>query len=152
MSRVVIIGQAPSRLSDPREPLSGNSGRRLAALSGLTTAEFLDRFERRNLLDAWPGKAGKGDKFAGAGEARALAESLRAGLATRRVVLLGTGVARAFGFPGEPFLFGEHWEGSFAMVPHPSGTNRWWNDRERVAQAQRFWSNLATSSHLSDRG
>lgn len=146
MSRVVIIGQAPSRLSDPSEPLSGNSGRRLASLAGLSLPEFLDRFERRNLLDAWPGKAGKGDAFVRAGEARALAESLRAGLATRRVVLLGTAVARAFGFPGAPFEFRPYWEGSFATCPHPSGTNRWWNDRAKVWAAREFWTTLAASS------
>lgn len=121
MSRVVIIGQAPSRLSDPSEPLSGNSGRRLASLAGLSLPEFLDRFERRNLLDAWPGKAGKGDAFVRAGEARALAESLRAGLATRRVVLLGTAVARAFGLPGGSLRVPPLLGGLVRDVPAPFG-------------------------------
>ena len=146
MTRVVIIGRAPSRTSDHRQPLSGPSGERLAFLCDLTMAEFAARFERRNLLDAWQGKAGKGDAFVRAPEARALAEGLRAGLATRRVVLLGSDVARAFGFPGEPFLFGAHWGGSFAFCPHPSGVNRWWNDPENFERARLFWHTLARGS------
>lgn len=143
MSRVVIIGQAPSRLSDPSEPLSGNSGRRLAGLAGLSLPEFLDRFERRNLLDAWPGKAGKGDAFVGAGEARGLAESLRAGLAARRVVLLGAGLAAAFRVTLPAMTWGDHWGGRYAWAPHPSGINRWWNTPGNEERARAFWRALA---------
>lgn len=140
--KTVIIGQAPSRVSDPSEPLSGRSGARLASLAGVDLPAFREFFDRRNMLSEWPGKAGKGDAWPGAPEARAIAEGLRTGLATRRVVLLGVNVARAFGFPGEPFLWARHWEGVFAFSPHPSGTNRWWNDRRQVEQARRFWRSL----------
>jgi len=61
--RALIVGQAPSRDSDPAEPFSGASGARLAALCGLTHAEFLSAFARVNLLSAFPGKASKGDLF-----------------------------------------------------------------------------------------
>ena len=46
----LIIGQAPAAGSNPREPLSGNSGRRLAALCGIPHEAFLDAFERVELL------------------------------------------------------------------------------------------------------
>ena len=61
--RVLLIGQAPSRMSDPAEPLSGPCGGRLADLCGLSLPDFLARFDRVNLIDRFPGKAAKGDLF-----------------------------------------------------------------------------------------
>ena len=139
--KVVIIGQAPSRVSDPREPLSGRSGARLAALCGITLPEFLDRFDRRNLLDAWPGKAGKGDVFVGRGEARLLADGLRAALAGRPIVLLGANLAAAFRSTEPAFRFSPS---RIAWSPHPSGISRWWNDPANEERARRFWRSLVS--------
>ena len=61
-TRPLLIGQAPGPNTDPGVPLSGASGRRLAALCGLGLDEFLALFDRANLLPEFPGKLGKGEK------------------------------------------------------------------------------------------
>lgn len=143
----LIIGQAPSRLSDPVEPLSGRSGRRLADLCGLSMEAFLDAFERRNLVNEWPGPAdGDGDAFVTAGEARRLAQSFRPVVRGRRVVILGFSLAAGFGLTHPAMTFAPHWEGEFAFCPHPSGVSRWWNDRGNEDRARAFWASVAASA------
>lgn len=148
--RPLVIGQAPGPRSDPRQPLSGASGRRLALLCGLELAAFLAAFERINLLPAHPGKAGKGDDFP-LETARHRADSMREIVAARdRVVLLGWNVARAFRVAGQVEGFFE-WTrfsrdcGEVAVCPHPSGISHWWNVPDNVAQASVFWRHLAAS-------
>lgn len=140
--KTVVIGQAPSRLSDPREPLSGASGRRLAELCGCSHAEFMAAFERRNLVDSWPGSAGKGDCFPGLRAARAIADEVEPALRGRRVVLLGFAVADAFRFPHPPFQFVDHRGAAYAFCPHPSGVNAWWNVKQNADRARAFWLDL----------
>lgn len=125
--KVVIIGQAPSRLSDPREPLSGRSGARLASLCGITLPEFLDRFERRNLLDAFPGRreGTEGDFYVGLREARRIAEGLLPGLRSRSTVVLGATNMAAFGITAPAFRFQDLAGCRLAWSPHPSGVSRW---------------------------
>lgn len=142
----LIIGQAPSRMSDPDEPLSGNSGRRLAALCGLDLRTFIDGFERRNLLSRWPGSStGAGDRFVGSAEARRLAESTRPllGPPDRKVIVLGFATAAAFGLTQPALTFAPHWGRLFAFCPHPSGVSRWWNDPTCEERARTFWAALA---------
>jgi hypothetical protein len=57
------------------EPLTGASGRRLAAMCGLSHAAFLARFDRQNLLTYWPGEAPSGGDRFPLDEARAAAEA-----------------------------------------------------------------------------
>jgi uracil-DNA glycosylase len=140
--RALIIGQAPSANSDPAEPLSGMSGRRLASLCCLSLEAFLAAYDRANLVEAFPGRLAKGDAFP-IGEARRTAALIRA-LGPRRLVLLGSGVARAFGVvEGAPalrwFRLGPH---EAAICPHPSGVCRWWNDPLNVGRARSFWLRL----------
>jgi hypothetical protein len=108
-------------------------------MCGLPLDAFLARFERVNLLPAFPGKAGKGDRFPRAA-ARQAALALLPALQGRRAVLLGGRVAAAFGLPRAPLLV---WQplagGEVAVAPHPSGINRWWNDPRNVRRAKRFW-------------
>lgn len=142
MRRALIVGQAPSASSDPAEPLSGMSGRRLASLCCLPFGEFLGAYDRVNLIDAFPGKLSKGDAFP-IGEARLGAALIRA-QEPRRLVLLGSGVARAFGVvEGAPalrwFRLGPH---EAAICPHPSGVCRWWNDHLNAGRARSFWLRL----------
>jgi uracil-DNA glycosylase len=166
--RILIIGEAPSPSGPAGEPLSGKCGGRLAALCGLSLPEFLETFERTNLFAEPAGRAGKGSAFPPLREARARAETLRAGFPGRRVVFLGKRVARAFGIrpcrtpvrmPActMPFrwvgnLHGwppQEWTGKawvpagLAWCPHPSGVNRFWNEPENVERARRFWTELA---------
>lgn len=142
--RPLIVGQAPSQTSDPAEPLSGRSGVRLAEFAGLTLPEFLARFERRNLVDEWPGKAGKGDRPPGTEDSARAAEALSPLLRGRLTVLLGDHVARAFRFdPGTRLIW--HWRrgGWLAVSPHPSGVSRWLNDPVNADYYRSFWTRLA---------
>ena len=144
--RPLIVGQAPGRRGDG-EPLSGQAGRRLSSLCGLSYAEYLERFERVNVLREWPGKAGKGDAFP-TEEAERGAFFLRsvAFRGGREVVLLGRSVARAFGFTARAPLF--RWmpevDAVVALAPHPSGVSLWWNDPANRRDAERFWRSLAS--------
>ena len=146
--RVLLLGQAPARDGDPRRPLIGGrgSGRILQLLTGTTLRQYSRIFERRNLLQAWPGSAGaKGDLFPMT-DAREAANALLPFLAGRRVVLLGTGVARAFGFPPETprFEWFERDGTRFALSPHPSPANLWWNAWRNRAEAARFFGSITT--------
>lgn len=147
MFPVLIVGQAPSRNSDPSEPLSGCSGRRLAALCGMDLAEFLAAFERVNLLGRFPGKStGKGDAFP-LDRARRAAGRVGPTFHGYEVVLLGKNVQAAFSVADVPIL---RWLPApgfrFAVCPHPSGVCYWWNDPANVRRARRFWRALAFPS------
>jgi len=139
----LLIGQAPSGSSDSDEPLSGRSGRRLAELCDLEFDAYLRLFERRNLLQDLPGKAGKGDQSVTLREGRVLARACLGLCVGRRVVLLGFSTARMFDLVGPALAFSPHWRGEFAFCPHPSGVNSWWNVAENQARARRFWRKLA---------
>src|SRR6266699_602985 len=130
----MIIGQAPSSFQvEAALPLHGRCGEVLSYLAGLVSVEKLaEVFELRNVLDEYPGKAGKkGDKFPIA-LARERASMIAQELAgsNRRVVLLGRGVCRAFDRGDlEPFAWQREsfWGFWVAMIPHPSGVNLFWN-------------------------
>lgn len=143
--RPLLIGQAPGRRGNA-EPLSGRSGRRLSALCGMPLEQYLQEFERINLLEEFPGKAGKGDRFP-MREAKVQAFFRRSLFVhqDRRVVLLGLRVAEAFGFTDRAPLLRWMSDGnaSVAICPHPSGVSLWWNDRGHRLQALHFWSALA---------
>ena len=138
MTRLLLVGEAPSRAPTRDGPLSGRCGRRLADLAGLPYDAYLEAVERRNLLARNPGRSGpKGDAFP-MREARARAWAFSRVYAGRRAILLGRRVAAAFGRPNAPYL---RWISlapfSAAMVfPHPSGVSRWWNCEENVLCAR----------------
>lgn len=139
--KIVLIGQAPSRHSI--EPFGGRSGDRLAALSGMAPLAFRQTYERLNLLTSYPGKVGKGDAFPRA-VARLRAADMVLKLLDRRVVLVGAGVAAAFRVDDLPILtWVRVYNADFAICPHPSGINRWWNDPDNAAAARAFWTGLA---------
>ena len=96
--KTVLIGQAPSRTSDPSRPLSGEPlASKMSAICGLTVEEYLEKFERRNLIGWWPGRGAKGDLFPRS-EARTAAAAMERALRGRSVVFLGKSVSAAFGF------------------------------------------------------
>lgn len=135
---VLVVGQAPSRDTDGHAPFTGRSGRRLAGLLGVDALH--DHVLVLNLVERWPGKAGKGDAFPMA-EARETAGAVLA-LPDEpepwRLVLCGANVARAFGLrdvrPLDVVVVGAK---ELLMLPHPSGINRWWNGdgHEQAASA-----------------
>jgi hypothetical protein len=112
----VIVGQAPSRHGRADRPLTGPSGKAIAAAAGLDyPGPYLATFDRVNVLEHFPRKVigytatnvltgeeseerlpEHGDPFP-IEDARLAALALAPELADQVVVLLGRGVARCFG-------------------------------------------------------
>lgn len=158
MHPMILVGQAPPRAGLPRGPLSGRAALdHLSALASLDPDDLLASTERYNLLGRFPGRhpSGKGDALPPASARRAAAR-LVPKLRGRRALLLGRGVARAFGVGDLPFFVWtpcarrggrllplvEHGSGAalIAVVPHPSRVSRWWNMPANRAAAAAFLS------------
>jgi uracil-DNA glycosylase len=170
--RPLLIGQAPARAGDGRA-FTGASGNRLRGLLALPDWESLDATFKLLNVFPWPlpkRASGKGDEFPiekARQHAMMLRGATRNGLIFREiwpndaVILCGTRVWKAFQLPSSPeplvpYLIKEGWdrfpseglgyEGWWAyMLPHPSGVNRWWNEPENVASAQRFLKAMASA-------
>ncbi len=132
----MLVGEAPGpsvvRLRRPGEALTGAAGRRLAALAGVPLVTYLRRTERVNLLDAYPG-----ERWPSA-EARDRARSLLPRLAGRTTLLAGRRVAAAFGVDAPWYEWVELDGGRVAVLPHPSGRSRYWNDPANRDAAAEF--------------
>ena len=98
------------------------------AEEGLTEAEYLAAFDRRNVLH---------DSRWDMAMAKLTAPQVMASLVGRRVVMLGKFVPAALGLSvrgwfGEHELEDEGYGGvTYFVIPHPSGLNRLYNDRDR---------------------
>lgn len=136
--RIALVGEAPSRSSGPEPFSDGRCRRRLAAL-GLD----LDAVALYNLLPDWPGPSSKGSAFHVPTVREVAAELLPALAAHARVVIAGKRAAAALGFR-EPYLVWAEGPtgGRWAVLPHPSGVNRWWNNPANVDAARRFLAKL----------
>lgn len=153
--RGLIIGQAPNAAAcDGDAALQGTSEQRLARLAGLSVAELWQRFDRRNLLDHFPGKLpkrqchrreagytlhqGTGDVFP-LDRAREKATQMAVDLTDYRlVVLLGLRVAAAFRLPRPRLLTLDEASLPCAalVIPHTSGVSHFWNDEAKVRAAE----------------
>lgn len=145
----LMIGQAPGRADG--EPCRGPAFARLAQVAGVEEAAFFDAFERTNLLSEYPGRAAKGDLFPRRLAERA-AERMAPRLRGRVVVLMGRNVAWAFGVDDLHYLtwyVGRGGWARFAVCPHPSGVNRWWNDEGNRDRAGEFFQQLVRYSQGS---
>jgi len=60
--KIGLVGQAPSRRGDPRKPLAGPNGQKIARLAGLNYDELI-ACRRRHLNTHYNGKRGKGYAF-----------------------------------------------------------------------------------------
>ena len=138
VTRLVLLGQAPGS-GDDTDPLMGAVGRRVAHLAGLKFPyEYRATFTLLNLLDHYPGKAGKkGDLFP-LDEARKRVVELAPELENGVVIALGRHSLRAFGL--EDLSWFEAGVVDVAGVkvllhafPHPSGVNKWFNDQDNRA-------------------
>lgn len=146
-----FVGEAPSQKSDPKRPFVGPSGDRLATWSGLASFEELERRAYlRNVLQKWPGPGNRGEK--GSKFPAAMAKQCTPNVPlTNVVVLVGARVAKAFGMAKDrppPFtwtpLGGDLHRAMVvaAWMPHPSGTNRFFNDPKNRVIAARFLRTL----------
>lgn len=152
--RPLIIGQAPGRDTDPDFPMyplpKNRAGHRLQVLLGMSRAEYLMAFDRVNLLNHFPGANPDGDKFPMT-PAKLAAQSMRPLLAGRIVLMVGRGVASAFGLEKQAFL---EWvdirctrrcmvskaphTARVVLIPHPSGRARWYNENDNRSSAHEF--------------
>ena len=148
MSRLLFIGQAPSRETDGQPPFVGKCGKFLAEeLLGMPQAEMLEKFDFYNVLERWPGKGINGDLFP-LTKAKVGARGLVEKMAGRTVILLGNNVARAFGV--QAFQYFRWYDVRHpdspavviakrcAIVPHPSGRNRIFNLQSNRLVARKF--------------
>jgi uracil-DNA glycosylase len=149
--KFLFVGQAPSRETDGKPPFTGKCGVFLAELLGTTQIEMLEKYEFRNVLDRWPGKGIKGDKFP-VQEASIAAKKMLEEIKGRAVCLLGANVARAFGIKHFRYLekyeirnpenASEVWLPLVVIVPHPSRINRYWNAPENTLIVEKFFQGL----------
>lgn len=128
---------------NPEAPLEGRIGKKLAAMLGCTYEDYLAMSQRFNILPEWPGRREKkGDKFPKA-VARMNAQRMEWSFSDCVVLYIGIIVGQTFRFPGSPLEWktidapdGKTYRA--AVLPHPSGINKWWNDRENKARAEKF--------------
>ena len=158
-----LVGQAPNQATRDDEvprPLTGSVGIRLSRLAGVEwPGEYLRTFARTNCLDFYPGpNGGHGDAFpledARAGARRIVEIARLAGGGS--LVLLGWNVASAFDpgarklefFEWYPLTYATDGESTvdFAITPHPSGVNRWWNREDNRRRAEEFFCAAAKGS------
>jgi uracil-DNA glycosylase len=133
--KIGLVGQAPSRRGDPRKPLAGPNGRKIADLAGMSYDELI-ACRRKHLNAHYNGKTG--DRFDHA-KGNLNAADVLLDWRVERIVLLGKNVARCFGFRDLPFLaeisvYGRR----FLIFPHPSQANRWWNERKNERRARQL--------------
>jgi hypothetical protein len=152
MSKVLLVGQAPSRSSGRATAFDGSSGKRLAKILGIPWGSFYDYFDTANLFKRWPGKHGgkyayrdKGDRFP-LGSARRSAKRLEKTFPSYPVVTFaGSRTARAFGYQVPFFTWFDRRDGGVGMViPHPSGTNLLYHEpRTRLRTKSQVWGAIA---------
>jgi hypothetical protein len=135
-SKVWLIGEHNPYGSDPRYALfprpKNATGGRLARALGLKDHEYIERFERVNLLDWIPWSVPR---------AREAAEGIARRIGRSPCVLLGARVSAAFGVEFDPFCeksgFGlfDH-STRVVVLPHPSGRSRLWNAPDAQQRAR----------------
>ncbi len=135
-----LIGQQPSR-NPPSQALSAEdpawAGFRLASLCGMTTDEYHKAFERRNVNYLTEGQF-KVDPPAKVRAFKLTREFQEGDL----VVMMGRAVCSCFNLPSDRlFQFYPTTKGwLYAVMPHPSSKNRWWNIEENFEYAKEFMS------------
>jgi hypothetical protein len=149
--RLALVGEAPgprTRADCPFYPYPPNSAAgRLLALLGWSRSQYLLTFARMNLLSEWPGPSFPVAK------AKECVPHVVAALHPRPMLLMGKGVAAAFGVPALPacVLVERHVPHSelgtvlarVAIVPHTSGRNLWYNDPSNRVKVREFIESLA---------
>lgn len=156
----VLIGIAPARAGDEGQPLSciasQSTGRKIQDMAGLSRLDYLTGFDRVNVCPFPQASTIKPKEWHAAAEN--LAGSILRG---RRCVLLGPNVAECFGIRRDVYEYclwhefsGPGYRGmagfsvgmglpfSWAVLPHPSGRNRWYNEEDNRQTAIAFLREL----------
>jgi len=143
----LLVGQAPGPNTDPDLPLApfprSSAGGRLAEFAGLTADEYLDLFDRTNLLHTFPGRTKRDDKWP-ARHAEIAASAMKPLLGGRSLILVGRNVAEAFGYPAQhldfhQWFFDPKWKYSVSVVPHTSGRSHWYRKPGNMELAKNYW-------------
>lgn len=151
--KTVIIGIAPARPGEEGQPLSAlaprSTGRKIASMLEMKPMEYMAAFDRVNVCPTAQTSTIDPKKYVH------YAENLTGSLLReRRVILLGQNVAACFGIEDFEYLVWKSvnlpkyglvgWRANrippfeWAVLPHPSGRNRWYNDRINVMRASEF--------------
>lgn len=163
--RPVLVGIAPARAGEEGQPLSGlaprSTGRAIAEMCGLGWIDYNRSFDRVNVCPEAQPSTINVKKY------RAHAENLAGSiLRERRVIFLGSNVLGCFGFDPrtvEPCVWydlpdnakhrgvagyrvGHALPFSWAVMPHPSGRNRWYNSPENRELASIFLRKTLTEN------
>jgi len=150
----LLLGMNNPLSDDPHFDLypypRGCAGYRLWQMlpEGTTRSQYLDAFERRNLLRAreWSSRM-----------AREAADGILPQLVGRLVVVLGRDVRSALGLsPAEPLSINEEhvigggpgFDLRWLAFPHPSGRNRWFNDPENYLEACRVLTKVFLGAYV----
>lgn len=139
-ARPLLVCAAPGPNTNPEQPLlcipKTSAGGRLKELMGISSSQYLHTFDRINLVADYPGATCRGDKFP-MSTAKATARAIRPLLVGRVVILVGSGPRDAFGLSHVDW---HQWTKcpiwgmtQFAVVPHPSGRNHWYNKPENLS-------------------
>lgn len=151
----LLVGQAPARSMAKGTPAfhGSSSGKRLANLLQISEDDLWRLVDTVNLVDEYPGPNGKWDKFpmeeAKQGASHIKREKLNG--TYEMVILAGLQTARAWGF-NKPDLFvintssvlyrDVFWTYRVVVIPHPGGTNVWYNNPDNRETCRLFLTDL----------
>lgn len=135
MNKILLVGELNPYGADPAYALyplpARASGEHLRIILGLTLRQYLKDHDRANLC------TGEFRPDAAAAEAERLFALPYIGY-----VLCGRKVCDAFGHMFEPFSVYTAHQKVVAILPHPSGRNRMWNDPSNEAKAREAYQML----------
>ena len=147
-ANLVLVSEAPGKhlKFDPNYRAlycypKGCAGARLREMMGLSSGEYL-ALRRINVLDHYLGTVSPGSRFPMA-EARRAAEAKRHKLFGSNALFVGWRAATAFGLQGDVLKWHLGEAFTWAVVPHTSGVNRWWNDPANRAAGEAFLARVA---------
>lgn len=148
--RIYVYGQAPARgQTDLDAPAfgSGRNGLLFEKLTGVPLSVLHERWMFRNVLRYWPGRERSGgDRFPRAEARSAAAVEMTEWRSGDSIIFCGRLVAEAFDFDAPWFVWEPFGRVRAAVMPHPSGLVRFWNDVDNRERARAFLSELERSS------
>jgi hypothetical protein len=148
---VIVVGQAPGRgIGQIGDRTPRGTWKHLAELFGVRYEDLDSIVGRFNLCPKYAGKNGEGDAFnakLGKKIAREIYFYLWEKTTPATVIFLGKNVAKSFGVNCD---FAKITSGpnrlKFAVVPHPSMRNRFWNDEKNVRMIKRFLRRIISNT------